>query len=61
MLLYIYIYKVKCCIGRPVVHIPPPTGDRGFKETAAGLLNVLRCDCVTNAFYVTIPLLVEIV
>ena len=43
------------------MHIPPPTGDRGFKETAAGLLNVLRCDCVTNAFCVTIPLLVELV
>ena len=42
------------------MHIPPRTGDRGFKETGAGLFNVLRCDCVTNAFYVTIPLLVEI-
>ena len=36
------------------MHIPPRTGDRGFKETGA------VCDCVTNAFYVTIPLLVEI-
>ena len=43
------------------MHIPPPTGHRGFKETVAGLRNVLRYDCVTNAFYVTIPLLVEIV
>ena len=43
------------------MHIPPRTGCRGFKETGAGLLNVLRCDYVTNAFYVTIPLLVEIV
>ena len=43
------------------MHIPPPREDRGFKETAASLLNVLRCDCVTNAFCVTIPLLVEIV
>ena len=43
------------------MHIPPRTGDGGFKETGAGLLNVLRCYCVTNTFYVTIPLLVEIV
>ena len=43
------------------MHIPPRTGDRGFKETGSALLNVLRCDCVTNAFYVTISLLVEIV
>ena len=42
------------------MHIPPHTGHLGFKETGAGLLNVLRCDCVTNAFDVTIPLLVEI-
>ena len=27
----------------------------------AGLLYVMRCDCVTNACYVSIPLLVEIV
>ena len=43
------------------MHIPPRAGDRGFQVTGTGLLNVLRCDCVTNAFYVTIPLLVEIV
>ena len=43
------------------MHIPPRTGDCGFKETGAGLLNVLMRDCVTNAFYVTISLLVEIV
>ena len=43
------------------MHIPPRTGHRGFNETGAGLLNVLRCDCVTNAFYVKIPLLLEIV
>ena len=43
------------------MHIPQRSGHRGFKETGAGLLSVLRCDCVTNAFYLTIPLLVEIV
>ena len=43
------------------MHIPPRTGDRGFKETGAGLLNVLRCDCETNAFYGMIRLLMEIV
>ena len=43
------------------MHMPPPTGHRGLKETAAGLRNVLRYDCVTTAFYVTISLLVEIV
>ena len=37
------------------------TGDRCFKEIGAGLLNVLMRDCVTNAFYVMISLLVEIV
>ena len=43
------------------MRIQPRTGDRGFKETGTVLLNVLRCDCVIIAFYVTIPLLVEIV
>ena len=42
------------------MYIPPRTGDRCFKETGAGLLNILMYDCVTNAFYVTISLLVEI-
>ena len=31
--------------------IAPRTGDRCFKETGTGLLNVLMCDCITNAFY----------
>ena len=38
------------------MHIPPRTRDRCFKETGTGLFNVLRCDCVTSAFYVTIYL-----
>ena len=42
----ICIYTVKGCTGRPVMHIPPSTWDRGFKETGAGLLVVLWCDCV---------------
>ena len=33
------------------MHIAPRTGDRYFKETGAGLLKVLMCDCITNAFY----------
>ena len=27
-----------------------------FKETGVGLLNVLMCDCITNAFYLMIIL-----
>ena len=38
------------------MHIAPPTEDRCFKETGAGLLKVLMCDCVTNAFYLMIIL-----
>ena len=33
------------------MHITLCMGDRCFKETGAGLLNVLICDCITNAFY----------
>ena len=33
------------------MHITPRTGDRCFKETGAGLLKVLMCDCITTAFY----------
>ena len=32
------------------MHIAPHTGGRCFKETGAGLLNVLMCDCIINAF-----------
>ena len=38
------------------MHIAPRTGDRCFKETGAGLLTVLMCDCITNTFYVMISL-----
>ena len=38
------------------MHIAPHTGDRCFKETRAGLLKVLLCDCKTNAFYLMIIL-----
>ena len=38
------------------MHITPRTGDRCFKETGAGLLKVLMCDCTTNAIYVMIIL-----
>ena len=38
------------------MHIAPRTGDRCFKETGAGLLSVLMCDCITNAFYLMITL-----
>ena len=31
------------------MHIAWRSGDRCFKET--GLLKVLMCDCITNAFY----------
>ena len=31
-------------------------GDCCFKETGAGLLKVLMCDCMTNAFYFMIIL-----
>ena len=37
------------------MHIAPRKGDRCFK-TGAGLLNVLMCDCITNAFYLMIIL-----
>ena len=36
------------------MHIAPRTGDRCFKETGAGLLKVLMCDCIANAFYLMI-------
>ena len=36
------------------MHIAPRTGDRCFKETGAGLLKVLMCYCITNAFYLMI-------
>ena len=38
------------------MHIAPRTGDRCFKETGAGLLKVLMCGCITNAFYLMIIL-----
>ena len=38
------------------MHIAPRTGNRCVKETRAGLLKVLMCDCITNAFYLTIIL-----
>ena len=38
------------------MHITPCMGDRCFKETGAGLLKVLKCDCITNAFYLMIIL-----
>ena len=38
------------------MHIAPRTGDRCFKETGASVLNVLMCDCITNAFYLFIIL-----
>ena len=38
------------------MHIAPCTGDRCFKETGAGLLKVLMCDCITNACYLMIIL-----
>ena len=38
------------------MHIAPRTGDGCFKETGAGLLKVLICDCITNAFYLMIIL-----
>ena len=38
------------------MHIAPRTGDRCFKETGAGLLKVLMCDCITSAFYLMIIL-----
>ena len=43
------------------MYIAPRTGDRCFKETGAGLLKVLMCDYITNAFYLMIILVVEIV
>ena len=38
------------------MHIAPRTGARCFKETGAGLLQVLICDCIINAFYLMIIL-----
>ena len=38
------------------MHIAPRTGDCRFKEIGAGLLRVLMCDCITNAFYLMIIL-----
>ena len=38
------------------MHIAPHMGDRCFKETGAGLLKVLMCDCLTNACYLMIIL-----
>ena len=38
------------------MHIAPRTVDHRFKETRAGLLKVLMCDCITNAFYLMIIL-----
>ena len=38
------------------MHIAPHTGDHCFKETGAGLLKVLMCDLITNAFYLMIIL-----
>ena len=38
------------------MHIASRTGNRCFKETRAGLLNVLMCDWITNAFYLMIIL-----
>ena len=51
-------YKVK----RPVretsyAYIAPRTGDRCLKETGAGRLKGLMCDCTTNTFYLMIILL----
>ena len=41
------------------MHITPRTGHRCFKETGAGLLKVLMCDCIANAFYLMIILVSE--
>ena len=41
------------------MHIAPRTGDRCFKEIVADLLNVLLCDCKTNALYLMIILVSE--
>ena len=38
------------------MHITPRKRDHCFKETGAGLLEVLMCDCITNAFYLMIIL-----
>ena len=43
------------------MHIAQRTGDHCFKETGAGFLKILMCDCITNAFYLMLSLLVEIV
>ena len=43
------------------MHIAPRMEDSCFKETGASLLKILMCDCITNAFYLMISLLVEIV
>ena len=52
---YIYI-RLNTTYRRPVMHIAPRTGDHCFKETGAGLLKVLMCNCITNAFYLIIIL-----
>ena len=41
------------------MHIAPRTVDRCFKETGAGLLKVLLCDCITNAFYIFMIILIR--
>ena len=51
----IYI-RLNAVYGRPVMHKAPRTGDHCFKETGAGLLKVLVCDCITNALYLMIIL-----
>ncbi len=38
------------------MHIAPRIGDHWFKEIRAGLLKVLMCNCITNAFYLMIIL-----
>ena len=38
------------------MYIAPRTGDRCFQETGPGLLIILMCDCITNAFYLMIIL-----
>ena len=49
--IYIYIYiRLNAAYGRPVMHIAPRTRNRCFKETGAGLLKVLICDCITNDY-----------
>ena len=55
--IYIIIYiRLNAAYGRPIMHIAPRTGARCFKETGAGLLQVLMCDCIINAFHLMIIL-----